>query len=223
MPPWDYSSPITSLRVAPAPGIAAPESLRFSLSHLPISLLLPSAAKLARSYLQPTPSMPRPHSPEFQPAAPNKARSSPTGVRGSASMPSLIGLRRRCVSTAPRPTLARTRSSPLRKENGVSDGASLSACCQQNRVKSFDGTAELEGMKQRHRVIEIALRCLVTRCGEVDFSQLLAIPIRMWRCRSMCTSEPPAGKPRRVCSRAKPLRQPRFRPSARKFSRGFIR
>ena len=46
----------------------------------------------------------------------------------------------------------------------------------QNRVKSFDGTAELERMKQGYRAIKIALRRFVARCGEVNLSQLLAIP-----------------------------------------------
>jgi hypothetical protein len=47
----------------------------------------------------------------------------------------------------------------------------------QYRVKALYGTAELERMKQGYREIKIALRWFVARGGEVDLSQLLAIPM----------------------------------------------
>jgi hypothetical protein len=42
-------------------------------------------------------------------------------------------------------------------------------------VKSFYGTAELEGMQQRHRPVEFLLRHFVARCGKVYGTQLLAL------------------------------------------------
>jgi hypothetical protein len=49
----------------------------------------------------------------------------------------------------------------------------------QNCVESFDGSAELERMQQGHRTIKIALRRCIARCGEVNLSHLLAVPMRM--------------------------------------------
>ena len=50
----------------------------------------------------------------------------------------------------------------------------------QNRIKSLDRTAELEGMQQGYRAIELALRRLVTRRGELNLSQSLAIQVLMF-------------------------------------------
>jgi hypothetical protein len=46
------------------------------------------------------------------------------------------------------------------------------------------GTAELEGMQQCHRPVEVFLCRSVARCGEVHLSQLLAIRMLMLLCEA---------------------------------------
>jgi hypothetical protein len=65
---------------------------------------------------------------------------------------------------------------PIAKSDSpVCDGAG--GVLPQSRVESVDGTAELEGMKQGDRTIELILRRCIAGCGEANLSHFLAIPM----------------------------------------------
>jgi hypothetical protein len=72
----------------------------------------------------------------------------------------------------------RERIAPIAKgDSPVRDSARR--VLRQHRVESFNGAAELEGMKQRCRPVKFLLRRFVARCGKVHRAQFFAVQMLM--------------------------------------------
>ena len=79
----------------------------------------------------------------------------------------------------------RERIAPIAEGNSpVRDSAGW--ILSQNRMESFYGTAELEGMQQRNRPIEFLLSHLVAGGGKVHRSQPLDVPMRVLLSKAVC-------------------------------------